>query len=344
MAASSKFHVEALGVEIIIGSYEHVLFGYELIPSKDAAALNLSFTDKSHCASIRALAVSSSQLLASGSADETIQLFDLKTRQEAGTLMKHSGTITHIEFFEDYMISSDDSGVICIWKILGRSYECLKTLTGHKGSVLSLSVHPSGKLLLTVGQDKTLRTWNLVTGKRAYTTNIKSSVDIIQWSPDGEKYALCYNGKLDICLLAKAAPEQSIKLPGKGHALAFATNNILVVGCEGGSVVFVNIDNGTLVHDFKIECNRIKCLSVKSISDTNSLLSFMSNDGVLELHLLTIENNFISNSLLAATKTILRPICMELVIKSEDDSDKAAEVTVVSQHFRVGFLLLYGCQ
>jgi WD40 repeat protein len=42
-----------------------------------------------------------------------------------------------------------------------------------RGPVLSLSVHPSGKLALTVGQDKTLRTWNLITGKSAYISNIK---------------------------------------------------------------------------------------------------------------------------------------------------------------------------
>lgn len=37
-----------------------------------------------------------------------------------------------------------------------------------------LSVHPSGKLALTVSRDKTLKTWNLIEGKCAYTTNLKA--------------------------------------------------------------------------------------------------------------------------------------------------------------------------
>lgn len=39
-------------------------------------------------------------------------------------------------------------------------------------AVTSLSVHPSGKLALSVGTDATLRTWNLVKGRQAYATNL----------------------------------------------------------------------------------------------------------------------------------------------------------------------------
>lgn len=326
MARPSKSHAENLEVDIIVGSYEHVLFGYELLRTNDEASLNLSFTDKSHCASVRALAISPSKLLASGSADETIQLFDLKSRHEAGTLIKHSGTITDIEFFDEFMISSDDAGIICIWKILGKSYECMKTLSGHKGSVTSMSIHPSGKLLLSVGRDKTLRTWNLVTAKRAYTSQLHTIVDIVKWSPNGDKYILCQNGKLEICLMAKGLPEHAVKLPGKAHALSFVSEVVLAVGCEGGTVTFINIDSGTCVHEFKVECNRIKCLSAKPLEDSKSLLALMSNDGLLQLRVVNIESETVSFSLIAATKTLLRPICMTLAVKSDNQGSEANEV------------------
>lgn len=38
-------------------------------------------------------------------------------------------------------------------------------------AVSFLACHPSGKLALSVGKDRTLRTWNLVKGRPAYTTN-----------------------------------------------------------------------------------------------------------------------------------------------------------------------------
>lgn len=38
--------------------------------------------------------------------------------------------------------------------------------------VTFIAVHPSGKLALSLGKDLTLRTWNLVKGRPAYTTNL----------------------------------------------------------------------------------------------------------------------------------------------------------------------------
>ena len=39
-------------------------------------------------------------------------------------------------------------------------------------AVTLMSIHPNGKLALTVGTDATLRTWNLVKGRQAYATNL----------------------------------------------------------------------------------------------------------------------------------------------------------------------------
>lgn len=39
-------------------------------------------------------------------------------------------------------------------------------LSGHKEAITSISIHPSGKLALSVSKDNTLKLWNLVQGKR----------------------------------------------------------------------------------------------------------------------------------------------------------------------------------
>jgi len=43
----------------------------------------------------------------------------------------------------------------------------MATMKGHKGRVSGLSVHPTGKIAISVGQDKALRLWNLMTGRKA---------------------------------------------------------------------------------------------------------------------------------------------------------------------------------
>lgn len=51
-------------------------------------------------------------------------------------------------------------------------FQCEKTLFAHPGGVTCISVHPTGKLALSVGNDKKLCTWNLIKGRRAYVTHV----------------------------------------------------------------------------------------------------------------------------------------------------------------------------
>jgi len=41
----------------------------------------------------------------------------------------------------------------------------LRSFKGHTGRINSIAVHPTGKLALTVGKDRTLRMWDLMRGK-----------------------------------------------------------------------------------------------------------------------------------------------------------------------------------
>lgn len=55
---------------------------------------------------------------------------------------------------------------IKIWDSAG---QCLKTLTGHDNWVRGLAFSPNGKNLLSVSDDKTMRVWDLKTGRCAKT-------------------------------------------------------------------------------------------------------------------------------------------------------------------------------
>jgi len=62
--------------------------------------------------------------------------------------------------------------VLAMTSIFFSSYILLMVGLSCISAVTSLSVHPSGKLALSVGYDAALRTWNLVKGRQAYTTNL----------------------------------------------------------------------------------------------------------------------------------------------------------------------------
>ena len=61
-----------------------------------------------------------------------------------------------------------------------------------------MSVHPSGKLALTVGKDRAMKTWNLIKGRTAYVTNIKAVATAVMWAPDGNTYAVATNKTVNI--------------------------------------------------------------------------------------------------------------------------------------------------
>lgn len=155
-----------------------------------------SFTNHAHSSSIRSVSTSN-DLVASGGADEVIRLFNLRKRNDVGTLIEQQGTITALEFCnESHLFSGSEDGTICVYDT--RSWECLKTLRGHKKSINAFSVHPSAKLLLSVSKDKSLRTWNLVKGRSAYVTNIKADADIVMWTPDGSNFIVATDKKVDV--------------------------------------------------------------------------------------------------------------------------------------------------
>lgn len=94
------------------------------------------------------------------------------------------------------MFSSSQDGTVCIWDT--RNWECLKTLRGHSGPINCISIHPSGKMLLSVSKDKTLRTWNLIKGRCAYITNLKIVADFVLWAPNGRDFLVITDHKIDV--------------------------------------------------------------------------------------------------------------------------------------------------
>jgi WD40 repeat protein len=80
---------------------------------------------------------------------------------------------------------------------------CVHILGGHKGSINCVSIHPSGKLAVSVAQDNTLKVWNLVQGRIAFTRRLKGSANLVKWlKPSGAAYMLVVGKKVEVSLLS----------------------------------------------------------------------------------------------------------------------------------------------
>jgi hypothetical protein len=105
-------------------------------------------------------------LLASGSADATVRLWNTKTGAQAGTLTGHADGVTSVAFSPDgaLLASGSSDATVRIWNPVTAALTA--TLTGHTDQVTSVafSQKATGALLATSGRDGTIRLWDAATG------------------------------------------------------------------------------------------------------------------------------------------------------------------------------------
>ncbi|KAJ3581985.1 hypothetical protein NHX12_016013, partial [Muraenolepis orangiensis] len=324
-------------VELIAGSYEQIIFGYKLTcdPQSEWKA-TADFSHHAHTASISAVAASE-RFVVTGSKDETIQLYDLKKGVEHGALLHHDGTISCLEFYgSSHLLSGGEDGLICVWST--KKWECLKSIKAHKGKVTSLSVHPSGKLALSVGTDKTLRTWNLVDGRAAYIKNIKLNAQIVRWSPEGDRYVVVIDDKVDVYDLATASLTGSIINPKRISSIKFITNSILAIAGDDEKVRLCDVGTESWLCEFTAHETRVKAVDCFSAEDYCVLVT-ASNDGFIKMWKLQIGEELKPPTLLGEVNTTARLTCLavwrpESILEVKDEpkvGPTASEVAEITQ-------------
>uniref|UniRef100_L7M4S6 Putative p21-activated protein kinase-interacting protein n=1 Tax=Rhipicephalus pulchellus TaxID=72859 RepID=L7M4S6_RHIPC len=307
--------------DVILGTYEEFLLGYALQKGKDGQfSLQQFFTNHSHLGSVRCVAAGG-KFVASGSVDETIRLFNMRSRSEMGSLMQHEGTINSLQMYKSsHLFSASDDTTVCVWST--GSWQCLKTLRGHKAEVLSLAVHPSGKLLLSVSKDKTLRTWNLVKGRNAYITNIKAVAEFVQWSPDGAYFVIGIGNRLDVYSTEKAGKVHSIDFGKRVGAAAFLSDDVVMLAGEGGNVEVHNVRRKCVYQMFAAHASRVKAMQVVKVppADDGAFLVTAGSDGSVRVWNVDMENLDASPNLLCEARCGCRITCMAVHSVHEEDS------------------------
>ncbi|XP_070555824.1 p21-activated protein kinase-interacting protein 1-like [Ptychodera flava] len=314
---------ESVVFDVVAGCYEQVLLGYELrLNDEQQYQFKLRFTEHSHTGCIKCLAVSDTHL-ASGSSDETIQLYNLKLKTDIGSLMQHEGSVTSIGFYSNtHLLSGSEDGTLCIWKT--GTWDCLKTLKGHKGGLISMSIHPSGKLAMSIGKDKSLRTWNLIIGRTAYITNIKKVGELILFSPSGNNYVVATDTKIDVYNLESASITHSFDVGFRIFAVTFLTEDIIAVAGDCEAIKLFSIEEERCLQQFTAHSKRVKSLKcvanpVQEKSYSKLLLS-ASSDGFIKLWSVDTKKMKHEPVLLTEVNTLARLTCLAVAARKPKKS------------------------
>jgi len=99
------------------------------------------------------------EVLASGSRDTTIKLWDVESYEEIATLSGHSDVVGSIAFSPDGEILASRSRTIKLWDV--ESHEEIVTLSGHSDPVGSIAFSPDGEILASGSDDNTVLLWDV---------------------------------------------------------------------------------------------------------------------------------------------------------------------------------------
>ena len=127
------------------------------------------------------------QVLASGSADNTIILWDAATGQYKQTLTGHKRAVYSIAFSPDGQVLASGSWdkTIILWDTTTWKY--IHILTGHEKVVYSVAFSPDRKILASGSADKAIILWDATIGRHIETfTRHRKAIYGVAFSPDGQ--------------------------------------------------------------------------------------------------------------------------------------------------------------
>ncbi|HEX3654177.1 MAG TPA: AAA family ATPase [Pirellulales bacterium] len=124
--------------------------------------------------------------LASGSADQTVRIWDADSGAELACLRGHTDNVYGVSFSPDgrRLASASWDTTVRIWD--ARSSTELACLRGHEGKVQSVSFSPDGRRLASGAADETVRVWDAASGAElACLRGHEGKVQSVSFSPDG---------------------------------------------------------------------------------------------------------------------------------------------------------------
>jgi WD40 repeat protein len=157
--------------------------------------------------------------IVSGSADDTLRLWDADTGQPiGGPLTGHTDMVASVAFSPDghHIVSGSNDRTLRLWNA-DTGQPIGAPLTGHTGAVNGVAFSPDGHRIVSGSDDRTLRLWNADTGQpigQPFTGHTEA-VNGVAFSPDGHRIV---SGSDDRTLrLWNADTGQPIGAPLTGH-------------------------------------------------------------------------------------------------------------------------------
>lgn len=224
------------------------------------------------------------KVLASGSRDDSVILWDIESGKLLRTLEGHQNSVESVSFGAGgrQLASGSRDGTVKLWS--ATSNTVIKTLEGHQGAVLTVAFDSRGQLLASGSIDSTVKLWNCAEGRLVRTLEgHEDTVQSLGFDPESEQLA---SGSWDwtVRLWDSNSGKLLRTLSGhksRIHCVAFSPKgNWLATGGEDKTVRLWDKSTGKLVRTLEGHSGFLEAID---FSADGQLLASKANDGSVRL-------------------------------------------------------------
>lgn len=179
-------------------------------------------------------------LLASAGSDDTIRLWDVAGGVQRAVLAGRTSPYARIAFSPDgrLVASASSKNAVGVWNVAdGRQ---LADLTGHTEEVRAVAFSKDG-LLASASRDRTVRLWDVTTGRQRTALKHDSGLTAVVFSPDGKVVATSNWIDNAVVLWDVDTGDRRATLTGKGRGhvenLAFSPDGSMLATANSNGTV-----------------------------------------------------------------------------------------------------------
>ncbi|KAI9031643.1 WD40-repeat-containing domain protein [Phycomyces nitens] len=201
--------------------------------------------------------------IVSGSRDQTIKIWDIRTGECRTTLQAHNASVLCLQYDDRYILSGSSDATIIQWDV--RTGDIVQILVGHGESVLNLRF--AKNRLVSCSKDRTVRVWDLETGTMLRQLNgHRAAVNAVQFkdnrvvSASGDRTIKLWDMETGECL-------QTFESHTRGIACVEFDGSRIVSGSSDQTIKIWDVTTGDCLYTLAGHTELVRTLQIDTASD-----------------------------------------------------------------------------